>query len=165
RIKPWRSLLIGLVILLLGWLIALLALLLVLGLSFFLFWLSLPNLGFLVAALGLLAIGLALVVYWLSIVFFSKVVVAFLVGRMLFSRIMPRYAHSKVWPLLTGVVLYALLASIPYLGWVIAVFTTMFGLGALWMVSTASPPRLRQGEPAPMLQPADDDLNVGLPAG
>ncbi len=96
RSKPWRSLLYGFLILLLGWFVALIALLLVLGLAFFLFWVSLPNLGFLVGSLGVLAIGLASVIYWLSIAYFSKVVIAFLLGRMIFSKSTSRYAQGRV---------------------------------------------------------------------
>ena len=160
RIKPWRSLLTGFLILLLGWFVALLALLLFLGLSFFLFWASLPNLGFLVGSLGLLAVGLAMVVFWLSIVYFSKVVIAFLLGRMLFKRFMPKYEQNRVGPLLIGVILYALVASIPYLGWVVAVITTMFGLGALWMVGY--PHKVEESEAVHVVQPAG--MDAGLPS-
>lgn len=156
RIKPWRSLLTGFLILLLGWFVALLALLLFLGLSFFLFWASLPNLGFLVGALGLLAVGLVMVIFWLSIVYFSKVVVAFLLGRMLFRRFLPKYEQSSVGALFAGVILFALVASIPYLGWVISVITTMFGLGALWIV--AFPHKTVEAEAVTVTQTAEIGL-------
>ncbi|MGE5378476.1 MAG: hypothetical protein ACM3XO_25735 [Bacteroidota bacterium] len=135
RTHPWRSLLSGLLILLLGWLVALIALLLFLALAFFLFWASLPNLGFLVGSMGVLAVGLAAVIFWLSIVYFSKVIVAFWFGRLLFKRFLPKYQQSSVWALVAGVVLFALIVSIPYLGWFVSVIATMFGLGALWAVA------------------------------
>ena len=160
RNRPWRSLLTGFLILLLGWFVALLALLLVLGLAFFLFWISLPNLGFLVGSLGLLAIGLAMVIYWLSIVFFSKVIIAFLLGRTILAKSTWKYAQGRVVPLLVGVIVFALILSIPYLGWVISVISTMFGLGALWMV--AFPHRVREPEPV-VVQPAEADM--GLSSG
>ena len=156
QVRPWRSLLTGFLILLLGWFVAILALLLFLGLAFFLFWASLPNLGFLVGSLGLLAVGLAMVVYWLSIAYFSKVVVAFLFGRLLFARFMPKYEQSRFGALIVGVIVYALIASIPYLGWVFAVITTMFGLGALWI--TGFPPKALETEPEPVLQSTEISL-------
>lgn len=160
RRNPWKAFLIGLIVLTLGWFIALLFFVLVLGLAFFLFWVSLPNLGFLVGALGLLALGLAMVVYWLSIAYFSKVVVAFLVGRMLFARLLPKYSQTRVGPLLTGIIVYALLASIPYLGWVVAMLTTMFGLGALWVVGVGH--EQPESELAPAIQPVEESLSTGV---
>lgn len=159
RIKPWRSLLIGFLILLLGWFVALLAMMLVLGLAFFFFWASLPNLGFLVGSLGLLAIGLAMVIYWLSIAYFSKVILAFLLGRLLFKRFLSKYEQSRVGPLFVGVILFALVASIPYLGWVVSMIVTMFGLGALWLV--AFPRKVVEQEPVTVAQPADAGLSAG----
>jgi hypothetical protein len=161
RSKPWRSLLTGLLILLLGWFVALLAILLVLGLAFFLFWISLPNLGFLVGSLGVMAVSLAAIIYWLSIAYFSKVIIAFLLGRTIFSRSTSKYAQGRVLPLLVGVLLFALIVSIPYLGWVVSVTATMFGLGALWMV--AFPHKEKELEPATVVQPAETDM--GLSSG
>ena len=161
RSRPWRSLLIGFLVLLLGWFVALFAMLLVLGLAFFLFWISLPNLGFLVGSLGTMAVGLASILYWLSIAYFSKVIIAFLLGKVIFSRSTSKYTQGRVLPLIVGVVLFALIASIPYLGWVISVIATMFGLGALWMV--AFPHKVKEPEPAPVVQPAEADM--GLSSG
>ena len=159
RNRPWRSLLTGFLILLLGWFVALLALLLVLGLAFFLFWASLPNLGFLVGSLGAMAVGLALIIYWLSIAFFSKVIIAFLLGKTIFARSTSRYAQGRVLPLIVGVILYALVVSIPYLGWVIAVITTMFGLGALWMVAFPHN-KVKDTEPIAVTPPAEADMDL-----
>jgi hypothetical protein len=162
RNRPWRSLLIGFLVLLLGWFLVLLALLLVLGLAFFLFWISLPNLGFLVGSLGILAIGLASVIYWLSIVYFSKVIIAFTLGRLIFAKSTAKYTQGRVLPLFVGVVVFALIVSIPYLGWVVSVISTMFGLGALWMV--AFPHRTKEPEPVAVVQePAEADM--GLSSG
>ena len=156
--RPWRSLLTGFLILLLGWFVAILVLLLFLGLAFFLFWASLPNLGFLVGSLGLLAVGLVVVVYWLSIAYFSKVIMAFLLGRMLFRRFLPKYEQGRFGPLFVGVIVYALAASIPYLGWVFSVIITMFGLGALWIA--AFPHKRVEAEPETVLQPADTGMSM-----
>jgi hypothetical protein len=109
---------------------------LVVVLTIFLYWISLPYLAFMVGMLGLLSAGLAISVFWVSIVFLSKLVVANLVGSLLFKRFIPKYAQSRVLPLLVGVVLYALLASIPYLGWLVVVIATLVGLGAIWKLTT-----------------------------
>ena len=84
-----------------------------------------------------MALGFALSIFWLSIAYFSKIVVAFLIGTLIFKRFVPQRSQVRIWPFLTGVFIYALLASIPYLGWLIAVITTLFGLGAIWMLSNS----------------------------
>ena len=59
RIKPWRSLLTGLLVFFLGWIVAVLIFVLVLALAFFFYWVSLPTLGFFTGAIGLMTLGLA----------------------------------------------------------------------------------------------------------
>ena len=84
--------------------------------------------------------------------------VAYLVGKLLFNTILPRYAQSRVAALVSGVILYALLASIPYLGWVIATITTFIGLGALWEVATSR--ETVAIEPVTVAPPAEEHLGV-----
>jgi hypothetical protein len=160
RTRPWRALLTGLLVFVLGWFAAVLVFALVLALALFLYWASLPTLGFLAGMLGLMGLGLAVTVFWLSIAYFSKIIVAILVGRLLFKRFIPKYAHSRVWPLVAGVILYALLASVPYLGWIVVVITTFFGLGALWMVS--NPRRLPEGQSTAQPQPAGESPEMSV---
>jgi hypothetical protein len=136
RKNPWRSLLTGLLVFVIGWFAALLALLIILALAIFFYWASLPNLGFLTGTIGLSTLGIALSIFWLDIVFFSKIVVAFLCGSLFFKRFLPKYAHRRIWPFLAGVIVYALLASIPYLGWLVAIIATFLGLGAIWKLSS-----------------------------
>lgn len=138
RQSPWRMAFVGLAFYLGGWFFATLILILVLMLALFFYSVSLPNLGFLLGSLGTLGVGLGVAVFWLAIAYLSKIIFAFLVGRLLLQRFGPRYAQSKFWPLLLGVVLYALAASIPYLGWVVATVVTFLGLGALWGIAFPS---------------------------
>ena len=160
RIHPWRSLLLGLLIFTFGWIIAILAIVLVIAFAIFLYWISLPYLAFLFGMLGLLAVGLAMAVFWLSIVFLSKLAVAYLVGAMLFNRFLPKYAQSRVLPLVVGVLLYALLASVPYLSVLVVVIATLFGLGAIWLA--IMPRKTVETAPALDAQPAGDGLDVSV---
>ena len=133
RASPWASLGWGLAVFATGIVALLLALAVVLALSV-LFWaLSLGALGSLVFAVGLFAVLLAAVLYVFMVLFCSKLVAAFFVGRWILGLISPRAADSRVWPMLLGVLLYLLLAAIPYVGWLVAVAATFFGLGAIWM--------------------------------
>jgi cytoskeletal protein CcmA (bactofilin family) len=146
---PWRMALSGLTVYVVGWFIAFLVFLLILGLAFFFYSVTLANMGFLMGTLGLTGLGLGVSVFWFSIAYVSKLVIAFLFGRLLLQRLAPSYAQSNLWPMLLGTVLYALLASIPYLGWVVATVVTFFGLGALWAVSLPVFPRQKEVESIP----------------
>jgi hypothetical protein len=81
-------------------------------------------------------LGLALTIFWLSIAYFSKIIVAYLVIALVFKRWIPSLANNRILPLVIGVILYALLASIPYLGVLISAVATLMGLGGLWMFLT-----------------------------
>ena len=95
--------------------------------------LTLQNLAFIFGTLGLLAVGLAFFVFWLFAAYISKVIVAYLVGRLILKRLVPR-AKGKFWPLLLGLVLYILVTAIPYAGWIVGFLVTLVGLGAVWLV-------------------------------
>lgn len=133
--SPWRTALSGISVFIIGWFIILLGFILVVSFAVFFFSFSMPNLGWLFGTLGLLGLGMGASVFWLSISYISKLVVAFLIGRQLLRRFAPEHAENKLLPLLLGIFLFALAASIPYLGWVIATMATFFGLGALWVVA------------------------------
>ncbi len=135
RVKPWRTALLGFVYFVGGWLAAIILLILVVMLALFFYSISLPNLGFLVGTLGILGVGLAAVVFWFSIIYLSKIVVANLISRLFLDRYAPQYTRSYLWPLLLVIVLYTLVASIPYLGWVIATLATFIGLGGIWAMN------------------------------
>lgn len=135
--KPLKSLgfgLLGLVlsVALVGVAILVGALILVLGIG--LGVLSLWDLAWAVWGVGFTGLGL---VFWLGLIFVSygtKVIAAFMVGALIFERLAPKANRYKILPLLLGLVLYVLLVSIPYIGWVIAVLVNAFGLGAAWLV-------------------------------
>ncbi len=133
RTKPWPSLGWGLVVYLVGWFLFGLLFTLVIALTIFFFTVSFVNLGFVVGGVGLASLGLAFMIFWLSVFYISRIVVAFLFGRLLVGLVSKKAASGRVAPLFFGVILYALLASIPYLGFVVSALATFFGLGALWM--------------------------------
>ncbi|HNN13727.1 MAG TPA: polymer-forming cytoskeletal protein [Anaerolineales bacterium] len=91
------------------------------GVSGTIFWL-----GFLL--LFALVIGFVLVT-----AFLTKIVVAWQGGRWLLGRINPALADHKVWPLVVGVIILALLVKIPLVGWLIGLLVLFIGLGTLWL--------------------------------
>jgi len=166
--SPWLALGYGLVVFVVGWFLALLLFIIFAALAVFFFWVTLPTLGFIVVGIGLLGLGLAITLFWFFIAFISKLVVAYLIGNIVLRRLMPKADIYRIWPMVLGVVLYVLLASIPYLGWVVAALVTFFGLGALWMsfrpghklLPTAEPAILAEMEPTEGEPEAQPDVET-----
>ena len=133
RTKPWPSFGWGLVVYLVGWFLFGLLFTLVIALTIFFFTVSFVNLGFVVGGVGLASLGLAFMLFWLSVFYVSRIIVAFHFGRLLIGLVSKKAASGRLAPLFVGVIIYALLASIPYLGFAVSALATFFGLGALWM--------------------------------
>ena len=95
--------------------------------------LSLWDLAWAVWGVGFTSLGLT---FWLSLLFVSygtKVIVTFLVGTLILERLAPKANQYKILPLLLGLLIYVLLAWLPYFGWVVAVLVNAVGLGAAWL--------------------------------
>ncbi len=134
--KPLQSTGIGLLglvisVALIGVVVLVAVLILMLGIG--LGALGLWDLAWAVWGVGFSSLGLA---FWLSLLFVSygtKIIVAFLVGSLILRRLAPKSLRYKILPLLLGLVLYVLLAWLPYFGWVVAVMVNAIGLGAAWL--------------------------------
>ena len=134
RSKPWHSLGLGLLsfaaiffaVLIVGAVTVLLTLLL--GLV------TLGELVWVTILAGLLVVAILVFVFAISVWYLSKLVASFLVGRLILERIKPDWAESQYWPMVLGVILFAILVSIPYLGWLIGTVAMLFGLGALFLL-------------------------------
>jgi len=95
--------------------------------------LTLGGLSATVIWLGVLSMITLSIGFWLAVAFVSKIVVALLGGKLILSRVKPEWAEHKVWPLALGVVLFAILAAIPFLGGLFSFVVALLGLGALWL--------------------------------
>ena len=84
-----------------------------------------------VMSLGLTAVSLLTATFSLVAVYVTKVVVAFLVGRLLLKRVQPSWAERWFWPLLLGVTLFVILRAIPVVGALVSFVVTLIGLGAI----------------------------------
>jgi len=133
RVSPWAALGWGVAVFATGIVALILALAVVLALSMMLWALSLGALGALTFALGLFSVLLAAVVYVFLVLFCSKLVASFFVGQLILSLISARAADTRAWCMLLGILVYLLLAAIPYFGWLVTAAATFFGLGAIWM--------------------------------
>jgi cytoskeletal protein CcmA (bactofilin family) len=84
-----------------------------------------------VMSLGLTAVSLLTASFSLVAVYVTKVVVAFLVGRLILKQVQPSWAERWFWPLLLGVILFVILRAIPFVGALISFAVTLIGLGAI----------------------------------
>jgi hypothetical protein len=103
---------------------------------------TLGNLGGALIWIGIAIVMIFSVAFGLAITYVSKIVVGFWGGRLLLKSINPKWAEKPIWSMLVGVLLVALLLSIPFVGGVLWVVITLFGLGALWFLclKRTSPP-------------------------
>lgn len=137
RTGPWRTLGLGLIVLvvslnlfLVGLLLAALVFALGLGLNALGLWqISLALWALAYAALTAALTGLAL-----FIAYGVKALVSFHLAAWLFERFAPPKAFwMDVLALSLGTVVFALLRSIPYVGWAIGLLVTAAGMGAAWL--------------------------------
>lgn len=133
RTSPWAALGWGLALFATGIVVLIIATAVIAAISM-LFWaLSLGALGTVTFTVGILSALLATAFYVFLVLFWSKLVAGFFIGRVILTAIAPRAAELKIVPMLLGVLVYLLLAAIPYLGWLVAVAATFAGLGAIWL--------------------------------
>ncbi len=79
-------------------------------------------------------VGTAFTLFTLLIAYGSKLVVVYPFGHWLISQMSATQAEKRVWPLVIGVLLYVLVRGIPYIGFVVGLFVTMIGIGAMWLI-------------------------------
>jgi cytoskeletal protein CcmA (bactofilin family) len=82
---------------------------------------------------GILALFAMVVGFVLVTAFLTKIIVAWLGGKLILARFNPTLAEHKVWPLVIGVILVALVVALPFVGWLFGIVVMFIGLGALWI--------------------------------
>jgi cytoskeletal protein CcmA (bactofilin family) len=83
---------------------------------------------------GMLAGGGLIYAFFMAVSYISKILVSYLTGRWILSRIKPDWALRPALPLILGVVIFAILVAIPYLGTLVTWLAILFGLGAIWLL-------------------------------
>jgi hypothetical protein len=94
---------------------------------------TLGGLATLIFGGGFAALALITVLFLFVISYVSKVVVAYMVGQWIITELGNGREPHPAWPLLLGVFLYVLVRAIPFLGWLIGLFVTLVGLGAIFL--------------------------------
>lgn len=92
---------------------------------------TLWDLAFAFWAVGYSSLVLTLTVFVLFVNYGTKIIVAYLVGKLILRRFTRKVEDYRMIPLLLGLLVFVLLHSIPLLGWVVGVTFTALGLGAV----------------------------------
>ncbi len=131
--KPWPSLGWGVVAWAAFWFVLLLGIFVtILGAVVFGFF-TLGSVSGTIVWVGILAIFALILAFVLTTAFLTKIMVGWVGGKWLLGRFNPALAEHKVWPLVVGVVVVAVLIALPFIGWLFNLLVVFFGLGALWL--------------------------------
>lgn len=147
RIQPLSAAGWGLMVILTGTVVLNLFLISFVLLALFFFGLTLDALGSMVLGVGIGLMAIATAAFIIVISYVTKVIAAILLGRLILERPVPEQAHTRIWPLLVGVVVYVLLRSIPFVGWLVGVIATLLGMGAIWLTYKQGQPAVAETEP------------------
>ncbi|MEW6242041.1 MAG: hypothetical protein AB1564_14650 [Chloroflexota bacterium] len=131
--KPWPSLGWGVVAWAAFWFVLLLGIFVtILGAVVFGFF-TLCSVSGTIVGVGILAIFALILAFVLATAFLTKIMVGWAGGKWILGRFNPALAEHKVWPLVVGVVIVAVLIALPFVGWLFNLLVIFFGLGALWL--------------------------------
>jgi hypothetical protein len=103
--------------------------------------LTLNGLSATIVFLGLLGIFVLIFGFVLAMTYIAQIIISILGGKLILEKVKPEWANHKVWPLVIGVVLFAILTSIPVLGWLAGLVIVLLGLGALWTYGNSLIPK------------------------
>jgi len=133
--KPLRSFLWGFLFYFLFFFGIFLLIVIVIILAALLGVLTLGSLVFTVIAAGAVLVSSLLLAFQISFAFIAKVILAYLIGYLILSKIHKGSAEHRFWSVVLGVfflvLAFALVQLIPALGGLLVFLGTMFGLGAL----------------------------------
>ena len=94
---------------------------------------TLGELSRVILTVGFSSLGLILAAFGLLVSYGSKIVVAYMVGKLLIRWLAPKVEDQPIWPMIVGVLLYTFLRAIPVVGFAIGIFVTLIGIGAMWL--------------------------------
>lgn len=147
RSTPWRTLALGLLVLVVAlnlFLVALLLIALIFALGLGLNALGLWNVSAAVWILAYSSLAIALTLLWLFIVYGTKVMVAYHFVSWTFGKFsLQKTLWLDILAILVGTLLYELLRSIPYVGWGIGLLIIAAGMGAAWIAYRTPSPSVK----------------------
>ena len=81
---------------------------------------------------------LAMVALVMLLIYLTKLIVGYLVGKMVLDRLNPSLAENPMWVLIVGIVLVVILISIPFLGPLVNFVIAIVGLGVFFLMWQSS---------------------------
>ena len=101
--------------------------------------------------LGLSGCAMLVVGFWFFTGYLAEIVVGLLVGRWFLALANPKPSQNRFLSLIAGLVLLALISSVPYVGPIVGWLFVVFALGALvrWLFWKRSPEPRHVGKPQP----------------
>ena len=93
----------------------------------------LPSLALPILGIGLLAIFSLLIGFSIVASFVPPIVISFLGGKWLVTKLQPDRATSNVTTLVVGLVAFVILTAIPVVGGILNGIVVLLGLGAIWL--------------------------------
>ncbi len=133
RARPVQSAGYGLVTIIIGYAGAFLIALIILALGLFFTVITLGGLSRAIFGIGFSSLAVGVTALTLLVSYISKLVVAYLADDLILSRAAPSLKGRQYWAMGLGVLIYAVLASIPFIGWLIGLIVTLIGMGAIWL--------------------------------
>jgi cytoskeletal protein CcmA (bactofilin family) len=128
---------VGFLSILAGYTGALMAFIVLIAVVIFFGIVTLGGLSGTIFGVGFFGIGILVTVFTLAVSYGSKLVIALLVGQWVMSKLAPAAPGQRWWGLFIGVLIFAILRSIPILGWLIGFAVTLIGLGAIYFAIRA----------------------------
>jgi hypothetical protein len=84
--------------------------------------------------LGVVTISSLSVGFHIAVSYLAKILVSFLLGMLIFSRASQGRELNRLIPLVVGLLIVVLLASIPILGTIVNIVVVLLGLGAMCLL-------------------------------
>ncbi len=133
RTRPLPSAGYGILTYILGWVGVGIAGMVIIAVTVILAFISLGGLSGFVFWTGTSAVVVFLTFFGMMISLGSKVLVSYLVGNWILKKLTNKTEVNPYLSLLVGVVIYTILRAVPVLGWLVAAFVIVIGLGATWL--------------------------------
>ena len=100
---------------------------------------TLGGLAGLIIWVGLTIITVAVIAFSFVAVYGSKLIVSYLVGKLLFEKVF-KAENTSVWvQFFVGIFLLTLLIAIPFIGWLFGLVVSLIGLGVVWYLLRRQP--------------------------
>jgi hypothetical protein len=131
--KPLHSFGLGFVALIVGFVGTIMLLVLIGAMSASLGYASLWGLAVTWLGLAVSLVGVGFWGFFLFMAYMSQAIVAYVIGFLILNRLAPKVAARRFWPLLLGLLIFVLLAMLPYVGFVVAFVAACLGLGGVWL--------------------------------